>query len=79
MDNLDDITFIVHNGIKVTPIEIAINDMLGREETDPQVLYETFANYYDEKNNSYEGLIIPEDLLVRAKHFEEEGALYYVF
>ena len=78
VDNLNDIPFSTHNGIKVSPIEIAINDMLEREETDPQVLYETFANYYDEKNNSYDGLTIPKKLLLKAKHFKEEGSLYYV-
>ncbi len=78
VDNLDDVPFIIHNGIKVSPIEVAINDMLSREETDPQILYETFANYYDEKGNTYNGLNIPKRLLLKAKHFEEEGALYYV-
>ncbi len=76
--DLDSVPFIIHNGIKVSPIEVAINDMLSRDETDPQILYETFANYYDENNNSYDGLNIPKKLTLKAKHYEEEGALYYV-
>ncbi len=77
VDNLDNIPFIDFNGIKVSPINNAIVDMLRRKESDSQVLYETFANYYDEHNNSYEGLDIPPELSLRAKHFEEEGVLYY--
>ena len=75
--DLNNIPFIDRKGIKVSPIEIAIKDMLEKKETDPQILYETFANYYFDNNKSYKGLELPKRLSLKAKHFKEEGALYY--
>ena len=77
---VDDITKIpqeLHNGIKVSPIETAIVDMLEKETTDVQVLYETFAYYYCTNQNSYTGLTIPKKLTKKANHFKKEGALFY--
>ena len=51
--------------------------MLKENKTDPQVLYETFANYYCENNNSYDDLDIPKELESKAKHYKEEGKLFY--
>ncbi len=75
--DLKNIPFIDRKGIKVSPIEVAIKDMLEKNETDPQILYETFANYYFGNNKSYEGLELPLVLSLKAKHYKEEGALYY--
>ncbi len=75
--NLKNIPFINYDGIKVTPICIAINEMLERNTTDDQILYETFANYYCENDNSYRGLRIPKNLSIKAKHFKKEGKLFY--
>lgn len=77
VENLEKIPFIEDNGIKISPIGNAIIDMLEREETDPQVLYETFANYYCDNHDSYNGLNIPRKLATKAKHYKEEGALFY--
>ena len=74
---LKKIPFMDRKGIKVSPIEIAINDMLERNDTDQQILYETFANYYSYNNDSYDGLKIPKRLSSKAKHYKEEGTLYY--
>ena len=75
--DLKKIPFIDRKGIKVSPIEVAIKDMLEKNDTDTQILYETFANYYFDNNKSYDGLEIPKRLSLKAKHYKEEGALYY--
>ncbi len=77
VDDLSKVPFITHKGIKVSPIEVAINDMLERDTTDVEVLYETFAHYYFLNNESYNGLNIPRKLEKKANHFKEEGALFY--
>ena len=77
VDNINDIPYIDYHGVKTSPINIAINDMLERKETNDQILYETFANYYCENNNTYKGLNIPKKLKLKAKHFKKEGKLYY--
>ena len=75
--NLNKIPFIDFDGVKVSPITNAIIDMLSNNETDTQVLYETFADYYWENNESYNGLVIPKHLQKKAKHYMEEGILFY--
>ncbi len=75
--NLNKIPFIDFEGVKVSPITNAIIDMLSNNETDTQVLYETFADYYWENNESYNGLVIPKNLKKKAKHYMEEGILFY--
>ena len=75
--DLKDVPYIEKEGVKVSPIEVAINDMLERDTTDEQVLYETFATYYCENNNSYNGLNIPRKLELKANQFKEEGKLFY--
>ena len=75
--NLNKIPFIDFDGVKVSPITNAIIDMLSNNETDTQVLYETFADYYWENNESYNGLVIPKNLKKKAKHYMEEGILFY--
>ena len=75
--DLSKIPFINYHEIKVSPIKAAIIDMLKKEETDPQVLYETFADYYWDNNESYNGLTIPKNLKKKAAHYMEEGILFY--
>ena len=75
--SLEEHPYIDYHGIKVTPIEVAINEMLEDNFTDEQVLYETFATYYFENNNSYDGLNIPKELLLKANTFKDGGKHYY--
>lgn len=75
--DLKNIPYIEDNGIKISPIRNAIIDMLEREDSDPQVLYETFANYYCDNNDSYKGLNIPRKLATKARHYKNEGILFY--
>lgn len=77
VDSLDNIPFVNHKNIKVTPIENTINDMLARKETDDQILFETFANYYFTNNCSYNKLKIPKQLEKKARIYEEGGKNYY--
>ena len=77
VENLNKIPFIDFYGVKVSPITSAIIDMLSNNETDTQVLYETFADYYWENNESYNGLEIPKKLQKKAEHYMEEGILFY--
>ena len=77
VDDLKDVEYIDYKGIKVTPISKTIVDMLEKETTDVQILYETFAHYYFSNSNSYKGLSIPKKLEKKANHFKEEGILFY--
>ena len=77
VESLNKIPFIDFDGIKVSPITNAIIDMLDNDTTDTQVLYETFAEYYWNNNQSYDGLVIPKHLQKKAKHYMEEGILFY--
>lgn len=77
VNDLKDIPYEEHKGIKVSPINVAIVDMLERDTTDTQILYETFAHYYCSNENSYNGLTIPRKLIKKANHFKKEGALFY--
>ena len=77
VDDLNKVPFVVHKGIKVSPIEVAINDMLESDSTDVEVLYETFAHYYFLNKESYNGLNIPKKLEEKANHFKKQGALFY--
>ena len=77
VDDLDKIPYQDHRGIKVSPINVAIVDMLKNKTADVQVLYETFAYYYCVNKNSYNGLNIPKQLMNKANHFKKEGALFY--
>ena len=43
--------------------------MLSRKNTDDQILYESFANYYYENGCSYDGLEIPKSLVRKAKKY----------
>jgi len=77
VDNLDTIPYEKHKKVKVSPIEIALVEMLQNENTDSQVLYESFATYYCKNNNSYQNLTIPKTLVKKANHYMEEGKLFY--
>lgn len=77
VDNLDNIPYINYDGIKTSPIEMAIVDMLKNNNTDSQVLYETFAKYYYYNNDSYCNLDIPNKLKKKANEYMKEAILYY--
>lgn len=77
VDNLDSIPYNNHKKIKVSPIEVALVDMLNDENSDSQVLYESFATYYCSNHNSYKNLVVPRTLAKKAHHYMEEGKLFY--
>lgn len=77
VDSLDDVSSIDYKGIRVSPIEQAIVDMLTDDNSDWQILFETLADYYTEHNDSYDGLDIPPELKERAAFFKDGGMHYY--
>ena len=76
-DKLENIPYEDYQGLKVSSINDAIIDMLSRKNTDDQILYETFANYYYENNCSYENLEIPENLMQKAQKYKNEAIKFY--
>ena len=77
VDKLENIPYEDYQGLKVSSINDAIIDMLSRKNTDDQILYETFANYYYENNCSYEGLEISENLIKKAQKYKNEAIKFY--
>lgn len=77
VDKLENIPYKDYQGLKVSSINDAIIDMLSRKNTDDQILYESFANYYYENGCSYDGLEIPKSLVRKAKKYKEEGVNFY--
>lgn len=76
---VEDITKIPHeenNGIKVMTIEKTIIDLLENEDSDDQVILETFANYYFE-NNNFSKIDVPSKLIDKFNYYKEEGIKYY--
>lgn len=77
VDDLSKIEFEINNGIKVTPIETTIIDLLQNENSDEQVILETFANYYFDNNNSFSKIIPPKELIEKFNYYKEECQRYY--
>lgn len=77
VSDLNNIPSENYNGIKVTPIENTIIDLLVDDKSDSQVIIETFANYYFENNNSYNKINPPKNLIKKFNYYKEEGEHYY--
>ena len=77
VNDLSKISFINSNGIRVTPIEQTMLDLLKNEQSDDQIILETFANYYFENDNSFAKINPPKELVKRFTYFKKEGSLYY--
>ena len=77
VDKLENIPYKDYQGLKVSSINDAIIDMLSRKNTNDQILYESFANYYYENGCSYDGLEIPKSLVRKTKKYKEEGVNFY--
>ena len=74
-----DVEYIDYKGIKVTLISKTIVDMLEKETTDVQILYETFAHYYFSNPNSYKGLYISKKLEKKQIILKKKGQRYFRF
>ncbi len=64
------------NGLKCTTVNQTIIDLL-EQNGDEQIITETLANYFDEHNESFDGLMIPEHLHQRFKKYSLWAMEYY--
>ena len=65
-----------HNGLLCTTVNRTIVDLLD-QNGDEQIITESLANYYDEHDESFNGLTIPEHLLSRFEKYKEWAIAYY--
>lgn len=63
-------------GLVCTTINRTIIDLL-EQNGDEQIITESLANYYDENNESFDGLIIPEHLKERFNKYKLWAQEYY--
>lgn len=64
------------NGLRCTTVNQTIIDLL-EQNGDEQIITESLANYYDEHNESFDGLVIPEHLLPRFEKYGLWAMEYY--
>ena len=65
-----------HNGLKCTTVNQTIIDLL-EQNGDEQIITESLANYYEENNESFEGLVIPARLQSRFEKYRVWAIEYY--
>lgn len=63
-------------GLFCTTVNRTILDLLERNG-DEQIITESLANYYDDHNESFDGLKIPEHLQDRFNKYKEWAMAYY--
>lgn len=64
------------NGLRCTTVNQTIIDLL-KQNGDEQIITESLANYYDDHNESFDGLDIPEYLQPRFEKYKEWAVEYY--
>ncbi|GFI47155.1 hypothetical protein IMSAGC019_02478 [Lachnospiraceae bacterium] len=64
------------NGLVCTTVNQTIIDLLERNG-DEQIITESLANYYDEHNESFDGLEVPEYLWSRFEKYKAWAIEYY--
>ena len=64
------------NGLVCTTVNQTIIDLLERNG-DEQIIMESLANYYDEHNESFDGLEVPEHLWSRFEKYKAWAIEYY--
>ena len=65
-----------YNGLVCTTVNRTIIDLL-EQNGDEQIITESLANYYDEHNESFDGLKIPEHLQSRFEKYKAWAMEYY--
>ena len=65
-----------HNGLKCTTVNQTIIDLL-EQNGDEQIIAESLANYYEENNESFDGLKIPMHLQSRFEKYRVWAIEYY--
>ncbi len=64
------------NGLVCTTVNRTIIDLLS-QNGDEQIITESLANYYEEHNESFDGLEIPKDLQSRFEKYKVWALEYY--
>jgi len=75
--NFDNIQYQVIDGILVSTLSQALNDMFENEDTDLQVLDEALSNYYYQNNESFDGLQIKDCNIIKFNKEKEYAIGYY--
>ncbi len=65
-----------HNGLLCTTVNQTIVDLI-EQNGDEQIITESLANYYEEHQESFDGLTIPEHLQARFEKYREWALEYY--
>lgn len=65
-----------YNGLVCTTVNQTIIDLL-EQNGDEQIITESLANYFDEHNESFDGLKIPEHLKSRFEKYKMWAMEYY--
>lgn len=74
--SLETLEYEEHNGLLCTTVNQTIIDLL-EQNGDEQIITESLANYYEDHDESFEGLRIPEYLLPRFEKYKEWAVAYY--
>lgn len=74
--SLEQIESELKNGLYCTTVNRTIIDLL-KQDGDEQIITESLANYYDENNNSFNGLIIPDYLKNNFNKYKLWAEEYY--
>lgn len=76
MPSLDALEYKECNGLLCTTVKRTIIDLL-EQNGDEQIITESLANYYEEHNESFEGLEIPKHLQPRFEKYKAWAMEYY--
>lgn len=77
VDNYEDIDFIDVRGLKTTTLSKTINDMLSNSDVDPYILAESLSNYYYEHNESFDGIVVAKQNIMKFKEYKQWAIEYY--
>lgn len=76
VSSLDTLECEERNGLKCTTVSQTIIDLL-EQNGDEQIITESLANYYEENNESFDGLVIPAHLRSRFEKYRVWAIGYY--
>ena len=76
MPSLENLECEKRTGLVCTTANQAIIDLL-EQNGDEQIITESLANYYEEHNESFDGLNMPEHLHARFEKYRDWALEYY--
>lgn len=74
--SFEDIESAEYNGLLCTTVNRTVIDLL-EQDGDGQIITESLANYYEEHQGSFDGLVIPEHLQQRFEKYRAWALEYY--